>query len=76
MTPEEIEATLVTVRFLGCSVRVAPLLATVLARVETTLHDEWTRAQLALPGGAPVQAFEGMPVRRQLQASPRCPPQW
>lgn len=57
MTPEEIEATLVSVRFLGCSVRVAPLLATVLARVETALHDEWTRAQLALPGGAPVQAF-------------------
>ena len=53
----EIESTLVTTRFLGCSVRVAPLLATVLARVETVLHDEWTRAQLALPGGAPVQAF-------------------
>jgi hypothetical protein len=53
----EVEASLVSTRFLGCSVRVAPLLASVLARVETALHDEWTRAMLALPGGAPVQTF-------------------
>lgn len=60
MTPAEVaavEASLVSVRFLGCSCRVAPRLAAILARVETALHAEWQRAQLALPGGAPTQTF-------------------
>ena len=60
MTPAEVaavEASLVTVRFLGCSTRVAPKLAEVLAKVEGSLHVEWTRAQVALPGGAPTQTF-------------------
>ena len=60
MTPAEVaavEASLVSVRFLGCSTRVAPRLAAVLAKVEASLHTEWQRAMLALPGGAPVQTF-------------------
>ena len=60
MTPAEVaavEATLVTVRFLGCRTRVAPRLAAILARVEESLHAEWQRAQVALPGGAPTQTF-------------------
>lgn len=60
MTPAEVaavEASLVSVRFLGCRTRVAPRLAAILARVEESLHAEWTRAQVALPGGAPVQTF-------------------
>ena len=60
MTPAVIaavEASLVTVRFLGCSTRVAPPLAAVLTRVESVLHAEWQRAMLALPGGAPTQTF-------------------
>lgn len=52
MTPE-----LVSVRFLGCTTVVAPTFSTVLARVESALHDEWTRAMLALPGGAPTPSF-------------------
>ena len=60
MTPSDVaavEASLVSVRFLGCSCRVAPKLAAILARVEASLHAEWQRAQLALPGGAPTQTF-------------------
>jgi hypothetical protein len=60
VTPADVaavEASLVSTRFLGCPTRVAPRLAAVLTRVETALHDEWTRAQLALPGGAPTQTF-------------------
>lgn len=60
MTPSDVaavEASLVSVRFLGCSCRVAPKLAAILARVEDSLHAEWQRAQLALPGGSPTQTF-------------------
>ena len=60
VTPAEIagvEASLVSTKFLGCSCRVAPKLAAILARVEASLHAEWQRAQLALPGGAPTQTF-------------------
>lgn len=60
VTPEAIaavEASLVSVRFLGARTRVAPLLATVLAKVETALHAEWQRAQVALPGGVPTKTF-------------------
>jgi hypothetical protein len=60
VTPAEVaavEASLVSVRFLGCRTRVAPRLAAILARVEESLHAEWQRAQVALPGGAPVQTF-------------------
>jgi len=57
VTPEEVEASLVSVRFLGCSTRVAPRLAEVLAKVEASLHAEYTRAMLALPGGAPAPSF-------------------
>lgn len=60
MTPAAIaavEASLVSVRFLGRSCRVAPKLAAILARVEAALHAEWQRAQVALPGGAPTQTF-------------------
>lgn len=52
-----VESSLVSVRFLGCSVRVESSLATVLTKVEAALHDEYTRAMLALPGGAPTQTF-------------------
>lgn len=60
MTPAEVaavEASLVSARFLGTRPRVAPKLAAILARVEAALHDEWTRAMLALPGGVPTQTF-------------------
>jgi hypothetical protein len=60
VTPAEVaavEASLVSVRFLGASTRVAPRLAEVLARVEAALHAEYTRAMVALPGGAPTQTF-------------------
>ena len=60
MTPAEVatvEASLVSVRFLGCRTRVAPKLAAILARVEDALHAEWQRAMLALPGGAPTETF-------------------
>lgn len=60
MTPAEVaavEASLVSVRFLGASTRVAPRLAEVLARVEAALHAEYTRAMVALPGGAPAPTF-------------------
>jgi len=59
MTPEAIaavESSLVSTRFLGCSTRVAPRLAEVLATVEAALYDEWTRAML---GGAATQTFAG-----------------
>ncbi len=60
MTPAEvaaIEASLVSVRFLGCSARVAPRLASVLAKVEDALHAEWVRVQVGLPGAVPTQTF-------------------
>lgn len=60
MTPAEVEAverSLVSMRFLGCSARVAPRLAAVLAKVEDALHAEYTRAMVALPGGAPAPTF-------------------
>ena len=60
MTPDAIaavEASLVSTRFLGASTRVAPALAVSLAKVETSLHTEWQRAMLALPGGDAVQTF-------------------
>ncbi len=62
MTPEAIaavESSLVSVRFLGCSTRVAPALAVALAKVEAALHAEWQRTMLALPGGAPAPTFAG-----------------
>lgn len=60
MTPAEVaavEASLVSARFLGTRPRVAPKLAAILARVESALHAEWQRAQVALPGGVPTQTF-------------------
>lgn len=60
MTPAEsaaVEASLVSMRFLGCSTRVAPKLAATLSRVEVALHAEYTRAMLALAGGAPAPTF-------------------
>lgn len=53
----QVEASLVSVRFLGCSCRVAPRLAAKLAKVEAALHAEWQRAQVAIAGGAPTQTF-------------------
>lgn len=52
-----VEASLVSVRFLGARCRVAPKLAAVLAKVEAALHAEYTRAMVALPGGAFMPAF-------------------
>lgn len=48
---------LVAARFLGRSPRVTRAFGEKLARVEEALHSEWQRAQVALPGGAPVQTF-------------------
>jgi hypothetical protein len=51
------KAALVTVSFLGRSVRCVPRFARKLAKVEAALRAEWQRAQLALVGGAPTQTF-------------------
>lgn len=60
MTPAEVEAveaSLVSTRFCGCSCRVSPKLARVLAKVDEALHAEYTRAMIALPGGALPPSF-------------------
>jgi hypothetical protein len=52
VTPAEVaavEASLVTVRFLGRSTRAAPKLAARLAKVETHLRDEWSRTAAGVP---------------------------
>jgi len=60
VTPAEVaavEASLVSIRFLGCRTRVAPRFAAKLNRVEVALHAEWQRTMLALPGGAHTPTF-------------------
>jgi hypothetical protein len=61
VTPAEIaavEASLVTATFAGRTCRVAPKLAAILARADAALHAEYTRAMLALPGGAPAPTYQ------------------
>ena len=60
MTPAEVaavEASLVTVRWLGHRVRVVPRFAAKLARVEAALHAEYTRAMIATGGGIAQPTF-------------------
>ena len=65
MTPAEVaavEASLVTVRFLGHRVRCVPRFGAKLARVEAALHAEYTRANVssaARPIGQPSQVATG-----------------
>ena len=67
MTPAEVaevEASLVSTRFCGCSCRVSPRLARVLAKVDEHLHSEYMRAMVALPGGElPLSFAEWTGVR-------------
>ncbi len=60
MTPAEVaavEASLVTVRFLGHRVRCVPRFGAKLARVEAALHAEYTRAMIATGGGIMQPTF-------------------
>jgi hypothetical protein len=60
VTPDQIatvEASLVSTRFLGCSTRVAPKLAAILAKVGSALEAQYHRAMIALPGGVPTPTF-------------------
>lgn len=60
MTPAEVadvEASLVTVQWLGRSVRCIPRFAAKLARVEAALHADYTRAMIATGGGIMQPTF-------------------